>query len=235
MHALARLPSLLAALAVAGCAAVNYDDLPDDGEFSGSVLVLWVGENETGFGDGRFVFVPVPGDELTLTRANPHATLREIRPGAIYTDGGSVPRAAQAFRGFSPWGYAPAYMVHDWLFVARRCVRDGAATAEEAPVGAMPFRESAEVLGEAIKALIAQQKVRPNDVAPAAITTTVAGPVSRARWEAEGECLAKDRLSEADQAKVDDYLARLGRRVRAFGIEADRERRDVRAVGLVEF
>lgn len=113
---------------LAACGTVDFENTSDRGEFHGSLFVMWVGENETSEGDGRFVFVPSRFDLLRFVRdteANPNATVRIIQPEIMYTDGGSIPRVVQPFRGFSPWGYAPAYMVHDWLFVARRCITDG--------------------------------------------------------------------------------------------------------------
>jgi len=231
---IAKTTALAAALAIAGgCGTVAYDAL-EPAEFSGSVLVLWVGENDGGYGDGKFIYVPVPGDELTLQRHNPDATVSQITPGAIYTDGGSIPRAAQVFKGFSPWGYAPAYMVHDWLFVAKKCVTDGTATPDEVPIGRMDFIESAEVLGEAIKGLIEAKKVKPNDVAPEMISATVAGPISRRIWFQKGGC-AENRLSADHQAKVDDYIARFGESVSEGTLEETAVFNDTRAVALVRF
>jgi hypothetical protein len=176
------LPLLLSA-----CGVVNYQDLPE-GRFDGKLLVMWVGEGSSTSGAGRFVYVPVPGDELRLIRGGNGGTLRDIQPEMMYTDGGSIPRPAQLFNGFSPWGYAPAYMVHDWLFVARHCLTDNHPTPEERRVAAMTFQESAEVIGEAIKSLIESGKVKANDVAPRVIAGAVAGPVSYESWVARGAC-----------------------------------------------
>lgn len=232
--------ALTACLAIAACGSVDYAGLSDKGVFTGGVLVLWLAENETGAGDGRFVYLPYPGRELVFTRdesGGREATVTTIEPGVIYTDGGSIPRWLQPLKGFSPWGYAPAYMIHDWLFVARRCARDGAATPEEAKIEKMPFTESAEILGEAIKALIAQNRVAPNDVAPLAISSGVAGPFSRVRWEAEGECVpGKDRLTPEHRDLVEGYLQARANSLRTFGVQpADREGQAVRVVGTVEF
>ena len=182
------------------CGYVNYSELYE-GEFSGSLFVMWVTENETGSGDGKFVFVPNPRNPLIFTRRNPDATLTTIQPGMMYTDGGSIPRPTQFFRGFSPWGYAPAYMVHDWLFVARHCITDNDARPEELPVAKMSFQESAEVIGEAIKTLIAAGKVQGNDVAPSVISGAVAGPISYRRWVIEGAC-HDDRVTPKHEAEA---------------------------------
>lgn len=183
-----RLPTLALAgtLALAACGTVDYAAAPE-GEFQGSLFVMWVGEGDM-MGDGLFVYVPNPRDPLRFVRANPDATLGVIEPEMIYTDGGSIPRPATLFRGFSPWGYAPAYIVHDWLFVARHCLTDGTPTEAEEAVDGMPFIESAEITAEAIKTLIASGQVAQNDVAPRVISGTVAGPISYDRWQAEGAC-----------------------------------------------
>ena len=225
---------------LSACGFVNYEELSDQGRFKGSVLVLWVGENETGAGDGKFIYVPFPGRELVFVRdtsANPEATIQVIQPEPIYTDGGSIPRGIQPLRGFSPWGYAPAYMIHDWLFVARRCLRDGEATEEETKVSNMEFIESAEIMGEAIKALIAQQRVAQNDVAPFAISATVAGPVSRGRWNADGECVkGMDRLTDEHREEVEKFRRERSGSLKSFGVRsADRTRDGARVVAVVEF
>ncbi len=185
------------ALAAAGCASVAYEETTA-GRFAGSVIVMWVGEGDGRSGDGRFVFAPDPDNRLTFTR--PDGTI--IRPGLMYTDGGSIPRAAQAFRGFSPWGYAPAYMVHDWLFVARHCLNDGLDAERFRGLDRIEFEASARILAEAIRALIAARQVRADDVAPSAITWAVATPVAQESWTARGRC-ASERVSPEHAAEVE--------------------------------
>lgn len=213
------MPRLIAILMLllSACGSVNYNALPA-GRFDGALFVMWVGEGSAQAGDGKFVYVPMPNDPLTFTRSAQNATLRVIRPQIMYTDGGSIPRVAQPFRGLSPWGYAPGYVVHDWLFLARNCVAAGIANPEEARVADMPFQESAEVLGEAIKTLIAENRVAPDDVAPNAISGAVAGPISRSLWGREGGC-PEPRISPEHMAQVERALGRLtaqeeGRRIR---------------------
>jgi hypothetical protein len=210
----------------ASCGFVNYDDtIP--GEFDGSLLVMWVGEGGPS-GDGRFVYVPSPTRPLTFKRHAPDATVTTITPGFMYTDGGSIPRQAQVFEGFSPWGYAPAYMVHDWIFVARHCLTDGDAAPEHEQLAAMDFGESANVMAEAIKALIASGRVKENDVAPRVISGVVAGPFSHQRWTVKGAC-AGDRLSRKHELEVQEAL---GRR---FGISSLKRRGQTPATVVAEF
>lgn len=195
----AALAALTCLALLAQCAPVRYDALPE-GAFSGSLLVMWVGEGDAQ-GDGRFVFVPNPDAPLVFARGGTGA-VREIRPGLMYTDGGSIPKAAQLFKGFSPWGYAPAYMVHDWLFVARNCIVDGQATEAQQALAAVEFPDSAAILGEAIRTLVAERRVAPNDLAGAVITGTVNGPVSRRIWDRPGQCAAR-AVSDAHRAEVE--------------------------------
>lgn len=189
--------ALVFCLVLAACGHVDFDATPA-GRFDGTLFVMWVGEGDD-TGSGRFLFVPNPRDPLRLVRNRPGAAVQVIEPGMMYTDGGSIPRAGQLFEGLSPWGYAPAYMVHDWLFVARHCLSDGTPTDAHRKLDAVTFQDSAEIIAEAIKGLIASGKVQGNDIAPRVISGAVAGPVSLQRWTVRGEC-SRDRVSEADRA-----------------------------------
>lgn len=150
------------------------------------------------------MFVPDPQSPLTFTRLGRRGPGAEIRPGLMYTDGGSIPRLAQVFRGFSPWGYAPSYMVHDWLFIARHCLRDGLASAEQRKMADVTFEESAAILGEAIKTLVETRRVQPNDIAAGAITGAVGSGIARELWDKPGACtsswLKPEHLAAAEQA-----------------------------------
>lgn len=97
--------ALLFCLLLTACGVVNYDAVRP-GRFTGSLLVMWVGEGGES-GDGRFVYVPSPTRPLTFTRAGPGTAPRVIRPEMMYTDGGSIPRQSQLFSGFSPGAMRP--------------------------------------------------------------------------------------------------------------------------------
>lgn len=188
---------------IAACGAISYDSV-GAGRFKGTVVVAWVDDGSESLGDGRFVYIPTDFTfDTRLSNGNPIT----LTPGMIYTDGGSIPKAAQLFRGFSPWGYAPAYIVHDWLFVARRCVLDNQATSNEMIVKDLEFEDSSWIIASAIKTLISTKRVRPNDVAPRVITGAVGSPVTAARWNATGECLAKDRVPQKLQDEIRKALA----------------------------
>lgn len=169
-----------------GCVTVDYSSL-EPGTFSGRLFVMWVDEGGPS-GDGTFLFVPDPRAPLTFRRHDAQGTATVIRPGLMYTDGGSIPKIAQVFKGLSPWGYAPAYMIHDWLFVGHHCIVDGEDDGRFAGLHGVTFDESAKILGEAIRGLVAARQVQPNDLAGSAITSAVDSFVARNLWNVHGAC-----------------------------------------------
>jgi hypothetical protein len=184
-----RLAALIALGLLGGCSSVDFSRLPP-GAFTGSLFVMWVGEGDGSSGDGKFLYVPDPQDPLTFQRRDPGLPGAKIKPGLMYTDGGSIPKIGQLFKGLSPWGYAPAYMVHDWMFVAHHCIVDGQDSPRFDQVRAVDFENSAEILGEAIQALIAERKVQPNDLAGTVITGAVDSAIAKNLWDARGACAA---------------------------------------------
>ncbi|MER9301066.1 hypothetical protein NKI38_32115 [Mesorhizobium sp. M0621] len=171
---------------VAGCSSIDFQKLTT-GKLSGSLFVMWVGEGNNS-GDGNFLFVPDPRDPLIFHRADPSSPGGTIQPGLMYTDGGSIPKIAQVFKGLSPWGYAPAYMIHDWVFIAHHCIVDGSTENRFDQVRRIEFDDSSAILGEAIKALITARQVAPDDVAPGAITAAVGSAVAKNLWDEKGAC-----------------------------------------------
>ena len=178
---------LASVLALAACGGVRFDQ-QTAGKLDGRLFVMWVGEG-SGSGDGKFVFVPAPHDPLRFTHARSDGTTRTIRPGLMYTDGGSIPRIVQPFAGFSPWGYAPAYMIHDWLFFARHCIVNGKDEPRFDDVRDVNFDESAAILGQVIRTLIDSGQVAKNDLAPPAITGAVDSLVARKLWDSPEGCV----------------------------------------------
>lgn len=195
--------ALVLALLLSACGPNIYTSA-QAGRFDGRIFLMWIDDGGA-MGDGTFLFVPVPGQELKFTRKNPKATVKVIRPEMMYTDGGSIPRLAQAFKGFSPWGYAPAYMVHDWLFIAKNCLTDGTPQGNEGDIAGMEFPESADVMAEAIRTLVAQNMVKPDDVSKAVISSVVGGPISRSLWTQKGAC-ADRRVSPEDRLAAEAGL-----------------------------
>lgn len=182
---------MIAALFFAfGCAPIDYAGAPE-GRFDGRALVVWVGDSG-GSGDGKFVYVPFPDQELKFFRS-PEADVtpgnQTIVPDAFYTDGGSLPRAVQTLPGFNAWAFGPAYIVHDWLYVVRKCANDGKAWALQSPIAEMSFGESAEIMAETIKTVTEQYDLNPSKGnAGAIIAPVTAGPISYRLWTAVGDC-----------------------------------------------
>lgn len=158
-------------LLLAGCATFTFDNT-GQGQLKGELTVIWVGED-------KFVYVGGPnGLEFTPSGTN----ARPIKPGLMYTDGGSIPAPIKAWKGFSPWGFAPAYIVHDWLFVQHHC--DPAYLDDRG----IDFEASARILAEVTKVLIQTRQVERNDLAFEAISWAVASPIARKLWDAPNTC-----------------------------------------------
>jgi hypothetical protein len=173
------------ALPLAACVSPYFE--AKLGRISGSLGAVWVGED-------KFVYVPGRrGQTLAFETAT---TGRLIEPGLMYTDGGSIPRFARAFQGFSPWGYAPAYIIHDWIFYGHHCYLDRGLSDqaryadairfadvngdESLPHGhprrhPVTFDESALILAEVIKTLIDYGQVD--------------SPLAAGLWDREGACV----------------------------------------------
>ncbi len=113
----------------------------------GVLLIQWSDET-------RFIYVSRADNPLRFTTRSG----REVRPGRMYTDGGSIPRVFWSVKGFSPWGYGPAYVLHDWLYHQYRCGRDSSPNK-------FSFEEANEVLDDAIAFLMVTKKVDSNRLA----------------------------------------------------------------------
>lgn len=116
-------------------------------QLKGTLLIQWDS-------DQRFIYLVDPNDPLTFVTADG----RTIKPGRMYTDGGSIPRIFWSAKGFSPWGYGPAYVIHDWLFHQHQCGRDAAPNN-------FSFEEANQFLEQAIAILETAKKVSPNSQA----------------------------------------------------------------------
>lgn len=186
-------------LALTACASVNLDEV-QAGQFHGTVHVVWVGEGSDTSGDGLFVYLPQPGDELRFVRPNtsgPGTSAQVIEPYAIYTDGGSIPRLATLYPGLSPWGYGPAYIIHDFLFIARICGRSEEPWPQDDFAREMDFNDTVEIMAEALKTLMEQDLVAERPVSGQLVTYGVSTGISREIWETGGDCASR-RLPQSD-------------------------------------
>lgn len=155
----------LAALAVLllGCAPHPYH-ATSPGRFEGELRLRWVGSD---------TFLVEPDPALPFRFVRPDGQV--IEPGPLVTGGGSVPRALWVADGLSPWGYGPAYVVHDWLFQRYRCGLS--------PGGEAAFAESVAVMAEALRTLMGDAPSAEELERYQAIMAAVAGPFGRHHWE----------------------------------------------------
>ena len=99
-------------------------DHTEIGELQGVILLQWVGQNER---KKEFIYIPDERNPLTFKRMrNKKVVDTIVLDRKFYTDGGSIPRPAQVTEDFSPWKFAPAYLIHDWLFELNHCDLPGA-------------------------------------------------------------------------------------------------------------
>ena len=105
------------------------------GVLTGSLTVRW-------YRPDLFVYTPEATAPLRFTRS----TGETIQPLEMYTDGGSIPRVLWVFRNYSPWGYGPAFVIHDWLFHVNNCHLPG--------YPAYSLGDAAKVMSEVMKTLM---------------------------------------------------------------------------------
>lgn len=123
-----------------GCASWHYDRVRVGSLNTEAVIALrWISPDE-------FMFVPDPdpAKRLRFTRAD--GTVIEI-DRAFLTDGGSIPRLLWVLEHYSPWGYAPAFVIHDWLFERHH------ANAGE-PYASISLNDAAWIMSEIMKTLM---------------------------------------------------------------------------------
>ena len=114
------------------------------------------------------LFELIPRIEKPFAFVRPNST--RIQPTNFFTDGGSIPRFVTAINGrLTPWGYGPAYLIHDWGFDRHHC---GDKTS---------FEEVRDMLMEALKTLMTTV-VPKDEIAFNTIYLGVSSPVARAAW-----------------------------------------------------
>jgi Protein of unknown function (DUF1353) len=138
------------------------------GKLSGKLVVQWISPD-------LFLFLPDATTPLKFTRKSGQS----IAPGKMLTDGGSIPRPIWILRNYSPWGFAPAFIMHDWLFAMKKCRYPGFEkyTLEEAGL----------VMTEVMKTMIESKTVDAGPVTVGAMYLAVVSSPARQEWE-HGKC-----------------------------------------------
>lgn len=160
--------TLLPLLLCTSCAQFTYERT-ESGKFEGSLDVRWIKPD-------KFIYIPSKEDPLRFTTPD----RKVITPQKMYTDGGSIPRLFWSVPGYSPWGYAPAYIIHDWLFEAHHCnipeYRD------------VTFDRSAGILAEGIKTLMVTNSAPKDETTLWAIYEAVKTPIAKSLWDKTESC-----------------------------------------------
>ena len=179
---------LLSLVALTGCASGPYRDT-QIGEFKGDLEVRWV-KND------YFVFSPSKDKPFKFIRPNGEI----IEPGKMYTDGGSIPRMLWGVKGLSPWGYAPAYIIHDWLFDEKHC-NSGASIK-------YTFDDSAVILAEGLKSVMERDDKVKNHFVFDAIVSAVKSPIAQKLWE-KGKCNRPDADALIESSDAGEFITTL--------------------------
>lgn len=145
----------------------SYEDF-QVGSLKGKLIVQW-------WEPDKFVFLPDKDDPLTFKRSD-GAT---ITPGRMFTDGGSIPRPLWIFRQYSPWGYAPAFIVHDWLFHMKHCGLPGNDKYN--------YEIAATVMAEVMKTMMETKKVDVAKLTLLAMYEAVDSSIAKTYWD-NGKC-----------------------------------------------
>ena len=93
----------------------------------------------------------------------------------MITDGGSIPRALWFVKDLSPWAYAPAFLIHDWLFDLHHCNQTGKT-----------FDEVRDIMMEGVRTLMESGVCERNRLTFDLIYAGIDSFVARQVWEKPG-------------------------------------------------
>jgi hypothetical protein len=160
---------LVMATSLAGCATAKEFESFKAGKLEGKLIVQWLEPD-------KFLFLPHATEPLKFTRSSGTT----IVPGRMLTDGGSIPRPLWILRNYSPWGYAPAFIVHDWLFEMKHCALPGHERFSNS--------DAADVMAEVMKTLMISGRVAEDRATVYSMHLAVSSPIAEKRWN-EGKCV----------------------------------------------
>lgn len=135
------------------------------------------------FQKGEFIGVPEVatsgGRNYLYKQSEPKFAFRRfdgelIYPKAMVTDGGSIPRVAWVIPGLDPWTYMPAYLIHDWDFMAHHAN----------PAYPRSFEEVNLTLAEGVYTLMMNGVGKQDWRILLAIYLGVSSPIGRRVWDA---------------------------------------------------
>ncbi|MDX0481415.1 hypothetical protein GOD90_20275 [Sinorhizobium medicae] len=135
------------------------------GTFEGleSIRLRWVRPN-------WFEFIPKRQIPFRFIRANGE----RVEPRRMFTDGGSIPRLFRWGNGLDPWGFAPAYLLHDYEFDLHRCGRSDKS-----------FEDVRDTMMEAVRTLMHVGLCPSSSVVFGMIYAGIDSIVARRIWNAK--------------------------------------------------
>ena len=138
-----------------------YPDFPI-GTFEGEPSLVWVKPDIFRMEPNtpRFRFIRSTGEV--------------IEPGRMFTDGGSIPRALWFVKDLSPWSYAPAFLIHDWLFDCHH-----AGTTDKS------FEEVRDIMLEGLRTLMESKLCEPNRLVFDLIYSGIDSFIAHRVWDAK--------------------------------------------------
>ena len=176
---------MLMSMLLANCATIDTSKI-QVGRFEGQLNLEWKAPN-------CFLYTPDPDNPLVFYRANG----QKIQPQAMYTDGGSIPRFLWNAPNLSPWDFAPAYLIHDWLFEQHHCFPEKQR---------FMFKDSALILAEAIKTMISAGCATGDDKFIGLIYDSVNSSIAQSLWD-NGQCYLpqKHQIASSDETTHIDF------------------------------
>jgi hypothetical protein len=148
--------------------AATYESFKT-GKLEGKLIVQWIEPD-------KFIFLPDRDSPLTFTRSNGE----KITPSKMLTDGGSIPRPLWILRNYSPWGYAPAFIVHDWLFTMKYCHVTG--------YDKFTYLDAADIMAEIMKTMMETKKVEVDKLTLISMHAAVSSFLAEDEWN-NGKCI----------------------------------------------
>ena len=165
--------------------AETYGDF-EVGVLKGKLVVQWLEPD-------IFLFLPDRTTPLFFTRKNGQT----VQPGRMLTDGGSIPRPLRVFRNYSPWGYAPAFVVHDWIFHIKHCKLLNYASFDLTSAG--------HTMAEIIKTMMESGKVEKDEFTVFAMYTAVTSRVAQRYWDDDSQDKCGDIPLGFDKVPLQEF------------------------------
>jgi len=129
-----------------------------------------------------FEFIP----RSTTAFAFKRSSGERIEPRRMFTDGGSIPRLARWSNDLDPWGFAPAYLVHDWEFDVHHCGRSNKS-----------FESVRDSMMEAVRTLMDMGLCPNSSIVFRMIYLGISSPFARKLWDAQAkDCPLPPDISE---------------------------------------